>query len=290
MTSAQQSALTPLQGIANGSTQITTGAGYQGLLSGQQPNAVSSYLTDTAAGKNLGGTPEFQAMLDDQARRTAHDVGSQASMAGRYGSGAMGDAAGRAIAQQRNAAVAQNYAQERSNQINAANLLSGEQQQGIANRMGALQGLTGVQGANISNQAGAAQNLFNAGDTANQRAMGLAALAPTLDSAQYMPFQQLLNVGQSYENQTQTELTDAANRWQQQQQQPFAQLQAYADMVNGVSKGYGTNTSISPTKKASALQSGVGGAAGGAALGSMIFPGVGTALGALGGGLLGAFS
>jgi hypothetical protein len=260
MTSAQQSALNPLSQIATGQNQITTGAGYQGLLNGQQPNAVSQYLTDTAAGKNLNGTPEFQAMLDDQAARTMHDVGSSASMAGRYGSGAMGDAAARAVASQRNSAVAQNYQQERANQMSAANLLSSEQQTGLSNKLNALSGLTNVQGTNLANQAGSAMNLFNAGSTANSQMLNAANMAPTLDQAAYMPYQQLQNVGQAYENQSNAELQDKISRYNSNQQQPFQQLQAYSDMINGVSRNYGTTASTTnKSNNQSWLQTGLGG-------------------------------
>jgi hypothetical protein len=99
-------------------------------------------------------------------------------------------------------------------------------------------------------------------------------------------WQRLYGIGQDYQGFQQSQLQDAINRWQFNQNSPWDQLSRLQSGLN-IGSGYGTQTS--PYYQNSAL-SGVGGALSGAAGGAMMgsaVPGIGTGLGAILGGLMG---
>ena len=73
-------------------------------------------------------------------------------------------------------------------------------------------------------------------------------------------------------------------RWNFAQQAPGQALSQYANLIYGLPSGYGTQMTTAPG--GSRMAGAAGGALSGAALGSAV-PGIGTAAGAIGGGLLG---
>jgi hypothetical protein len=83
----------------------------------------------------------------------------------------------------------------------------------------------------------------------------------------------------------QAQLQDAYSRWQQAQQYPLQMLALRQSAIPG-SAGMNTTATTSGGASRSPFLSGLGGALTGAQLGSFV-PGIGTGLGALGGGLLG---
>jgi hypothetical protein len=144
---------------------------YQQMMGGQFGNMATMPTAQTAAGAYLGGNPFFQGAFQPAAR-AAQDVfnqgiqgvSSQASQAGRYGSGAMGQLQDRASNQfaQSLSDVAgqlafQNYSQERGLQEAAMGRLGALSQQDIQNMMSGAQGLsTGAQ-QTLQNQMAAMQ-------------------------------------------------------------------------------------------------------------------------------------
>lgn len=140
---------------------------------------------------------------------------------------------------------------------------------------------SGAQGSETANQLG---NIFAGlyqGERANQQqALGFA---PQVQAMGYQNANQLFNAGAAQQSQAQNELSDIVNRYNLQQQRPYTNLSNYAQTIYGSpsfpsqTQPYFRNTS------AGAL----GGALSGAQLGSMFGP-WGTAIGAIGGGLLGS--
>ena len=124
-------------------------------------------------------------------------------------------------------------------------------------------------------------------NTGVQATTASEALAPSLDAGMYIPSQQLMGAGAGLQGQTQNLINANMNQWSYNQQLPYNELSWYSDLL-------GTNAS--PFRSQSGSTQGnpnqatgaVGGAASGAALGSSFGP-YGTAIGAVGGGLLGAF-
>jgi hypothetical protein len=143
----------------------------------------------TSQGSYLGGSPYLQSALGQANRLTAESLQegirglqSKTSLAGRYGSGAeqqlagkMTDAAARALAEQNQQAYLQNYQQERGlqeqalqslgglsqqgfiNQLTGAQGLGTAAQQGFANEMAATQAAQGVYSSDLANRMAAAQ-------------------------------------------------------------------------------------------------------------------------------------
>jgi hypothetical protein len=127
----------------------------------------------------------------------------------------------------------------------------------------------------------------------------LAGLAPQFYGQQFLPSQTLAQVGAQQEAISAQPLQEQLARYQFGQQLPYQQLQGYLSSVYGTPLGsYGTQTTNAPTyqnRSAGVLGGAIAGGLGGYALGQI--PGVSgffgnqyaaPALGALGGGLLGA--
>jgi len=175
---------------------------YQGMRGGAMQNEALAGTRATSQGAYLGGSPYLEGALGQANRLTAESLQegirglqSKTSLAGRYGSGAeqqlagkMTDSAARALAEQNQQAYLQNYQQERGlqeqalqslgglsqqsfvNQLTGAQGLGTAAQQAYANQMGATQAAQGVYGADLANRMAAAQagqNVYQQ-DFANQ--------------------------------------------------------------------------------------------------------------------------
>lgn len=174
----------------------------QQLAAGGGPGAA------TAAGAYLGMNPFLQGTFEAAARpitsqfqQQIQNIESQASRAGRYGSGAMG---------QLQSGAAESL---------AANLA------GLGERLGfaGYQQERGLQEQALARQQAAM--------------LSAAQLAPGLAEQDYLGAQRLLQAGQLGEQYQQQELQDAINRFNFQQQAPFQALQQYLSYLGGVPAG-----------------------------------------------------
>ena len=119
-----------------------------------------------------------------------------------------------------------------------------------------------------------------------QRAGQWAQLMPTLDQARLQPAQNLAASGQYTQDRAQQQLADQIKLYNAQQAWPWEQLARYSAIASGAGGLGGSQVTSAPIQQPSLLQSGLGGAAAGAGIGS-IFGGPGAAVGAGAGGLLG---
>jgi hypothetical protein len=121
---------------------------------------------------------------------------------------------------------------------------------------------------------------------ADERAKQMAAMqaAPQMATADYGDINRLLQLGQMSEAYQESALADAINRYNFEQQAPYSRLQSF------LSAAYGAPTGVQQTTPVYRNQLGqaVGGALAGAGLGQMT--GFSPAVGAVGGGLLGAIA
>jgi hypothetical protein len=218
-------------------------------------------LANTAAGGFLQGNPYQQQMIAAATRPLMQQYSDQVlpgiaslySKSGRYGSGAMQGALGQATEQ---------YGRALGDV--SANIVGTQYDQERARQQQAMMGLTNI-----------------------------AQAAPSIYGQQYLPSQQLAQIGAQREAIAMQPLQEAMSRYSFGQQLPYQQLSGYLSSVYGSpTASYGStsqNMSTNPTVGA------IGGALGGGLLGSSIggafgFPGLGAGIGALGGGLLGGFS
>ena len=224
-------------------------------------------LANTAAGGFLQGNPYQQQMVEATARPLMQQYSNQIlpgiaslySKSGRYGSGAMQNALGQATEQ---------YGRALGDV--STNIIGNQYEQERARQQQAMMGLT-----------------------------NLAQAAPGVYSQQYLPSQQLAQIGAQREAIAMQPLQEAMSRYSFGQQLPYQQLSGYLSSVYGSpTASYGTtsqNMSTNPTVGA------LGGALSGGLLGmaaNSAFPGLSSSmgsyaaplLGALGGGLLGGFA
>lgn len=248
MTNEQRQALGGTFNVATGQNQIGTEGDYRGLLSSAgQPGAIGQNLGGYARGDFItGGSPQFQAALDRESGKLADDINRGFSLSGRYGSGAHVNELGDQIGDFRNDALANEIAREQGMQLQAAGMLSGEQQQGFGNQLGILGDITGVQGANIANMVGAGGQFNQAGNQAIGNVAQFAGLAPSIYDQQFAPAERLASVGAQYEDLSTRQLQDQINRFNAEQQEPWQRLANYNALISGAGQLGSTTTSTQP--------------------------------------------
>lgn len=138
-----------------------------------------------------------------------------------------------------------------------------------------------------SDQLNALANQFYYQNYANERQMqqGMVPFANQLANQDYTDIAQQANVGQTVEDLSGRLMQDQAGRWDFAQNAPGMNLDQYLSRLTG---GYPGSSTSTPTYRNRAA-GGLGGALAGAQLGSQIYPGWGTLIGAVGGGLLGGY-
>jgi len=217
----------------------------------------------TAAGSFLGSNPYQQQMMQAATRpleqqfsnQVLPNIASLFSKAGRYGSGAMQNALGTAT-------------------------------EGFGRALGDI--TSNIAGQQYQQERGLQQQ-------AQMGQAALAAAAPQIYGQQFLPTQQLAQVGAAREAIAAQPLQEQMARFQFGQQLPYQQLQGYLSSVYGSPMGsYGSQTTQTPNNYIGSALGGAGlGYLGGSLLGGNTF-GVsnsvlGAGLGALGGGLLAGF-
>jgi hypothetical protein len=242
-------------------------------------NPAMGLTGQTASGAYLGGNPFFQGAFQPAAR-AAQDVfeqgiqgiSSQASRAGRYGSGAMGQLQDRASGQ---------FAQSLSDTAGQLAFQNYGQERGLQEQ--AIQSLGGLSNQALQTQLAAAGGLGQTAASDYARQLQAASMAPGMASQDYADIQRLIDLGQMQEGYQQMALGDAMGRFNFEQQAPMASLQSYLSAIYGAPMGAQTSQPIYRNP----LGSGLSGAAAGAGIGSMFAPGIGTGIGAGIGGLVG---
>lgn len=226
---------------------------YRQLMEGQVGGSSEAMdmIRRTASGEYLNANPYLEAALS-RANRLATEsyqeglrgLQSQASAAGRYGSGAMGqqvakgqDVFARALTEQNQQAYAQNYASERAAQEAAIARMAGIEQQGIQNRMAGASALTSGQQQALATRLGALVSAGQMTEADANRQLQAAQLAPTLAEQDYADMQKLLMVGQAREGYDAAALQDEMARWNYQQTAPWENLQRYQSAISGYPMG-----------------------------------------------------
>ena len=124
---------------------------------------------------------------------------------------------------------------------------------------------------------------------ANSNMLTAAGLAPSLNQAGYYGSNQLLASGGLQQTQAQNQANAAYQQWYNSAMSPYQQLGVLQSALSGAMGAGAQGVTTSNPGSGSAMGGALGGAASGAAMGSMFGP-WGTAIGGVGGGLMGAFS
>jgi hypothetical protein len=253
---------------------------YESVAGGGFRNLAMDPTMQTAAGSFLMGSPYQQALIDQSVRPIARQLGevtlpgiqSAFSAAGRYGSGAQQRAIEGAVEAASRAAgdVATNigfgtYGQERGFQEAARQQLAGLSQQDLANRLMASQALEASQQAAFGRQMQAAGGLGAAQEAQLARGLTGAQLAPQIFAQQFLPSQQLGQIGAAREQIAGLPLQEQMARFQFGQQVPYQQLQGFLSSVYGTPMA----TSNVPQAQVNRVGQGLGGAVLGGQVGSL---------------------
>lgn len=175
-------------------------------------------------------------------------------------------------------------------------------QEQFTNQLGQIRGEAITRGGFGGSRQGIAEGQASegasraVGDTANKLVTGVydtnvnaalkaIGLAPTVQQAQVQPAITTSGVGDVRQALDQALLNQGASNYNYDMLAPFLQSKELLSLVQGIPGGTVTSTGNNPPSPSPWLQ-GLGGAASGAALGTAILPGIGTAAGAGIGGLL----
>lgn len=258
----------------NMASQIANGQ----FASGQKSNnPAMSYLQQTASGASIGNNPYLNQMVSNQQDQIANKlknvtnpgIDSQAASLGRMGSGAFASQRNNAQTTAANemAKVATDmygnqYNQDVSNQMNAANAYGSMYNQDIANnqnqqandRLYQLQGMNSLSNNyqnSISNMLGLNDQKLNAANASVSADSNLASqklnaanMAGTTYNNQYLPSQQLANVGATQDQRLDALKAAEIGAWDQKQQQPIMNAANFINLLNG--GGYNSQTSQTP--------------------------------------------
>lgn len=207
---------------------------------------------DVAGGSFLTGSPYLEGLIQRATRpiaqqfteQTMPGIASQYSAAGRYGSGAMAratgqaqEAASRAIGDIATNIAAQDYARERAFQEQARAGLAGLGAQDIQTRLAGATGLESAAQAAAQRQLSAAGGVAGTEQVARQQQLAAAGMAPQFYAQQFLPSQQLAQVGQAQMALQEPVLQEAIRRYEYQQQLPYTQLQGFLSGVYGTPMG-----------------------------------------------------
>jgi hypothetical protein len=232
---------------------------------------------------NLAGS-QFQAErgLQQQALGQLAGVSAQDIQTRLAGAGAL-EQAQRAAVQQQSGIIGQ---------------VGSLSQEDVANRLAGATGLQQAQQAALGTQLQAAGGVGTSQYQELQRQLSASAAAPQIYAQQFLPSQQLAQVGAQREAIAAQPLQEQMSRFAYQQRLPYEQLSGYLSSVYGSPLGSFGTPAPQPqftNSTVGALGGALGGGIGGYALGSMLPSGflggyggaAGGALGAIGGGLLG---
>ncbi|CAN7494072.1 hypothetical protein LJR231_003459 [Phyllobacterium sp. LjRoot231] len=211
---AGQSAINGLQGVAD-----TAGQG----------GAASQYLTGTANGDYLKGSPYLEDIISKGASDTAGQVNNMFASGGRYGSVANQGALADSVTAQGNQLRNSNYQSERDRQMAAANSLESAQQGRMGIQGNALQGAAGLE------------------NTGFQNMLGMISQLPTIQNNKIFDAQQQQGVGGQIDARTQDALNQAIQQWGQGDMQDWARLGGLITAGTGSAGNYGTQTGTQTT-------------------------------------------
>lgn len=236
---------------------------YTDFAGGSMVNAANPLNQRTASGQFLGSNPFFDAALRGGAQAATsqyfdaiNQANSGASQAGRYGSGAQENLFNRAgttlsnsLANQAGQLLSNQYNMERGLQEAAIGRIGATSAQDLQNRLSGAQALTSTGQQALANRLQAASGLAgtSAQDLSRQLQAGIAA--PSLAEADYSDINKLLQVGQGMEDYGKTALQADIDRFNFEENKPYAKLQTFLSSVYGSPSGSVSETQQSGGSK-----------------------------------------
>lgn len=220
---AGNTAINGLQGIAGQYQDMYKNAG--------QGGAAEQYLTSTAKGDYLNGSPYLEDIISKGASDTAGQVNNMFASGGRYGSVANQGALADSVTAQGNQLRNANYQTERDRQLAAGSALESAQQ-----------GRFGIQGNALSGAAGAQTGAAGLENQGFQNMLGMISQLPTIQGNKTYDAQQQQAVGGQIDSRTQEALNQAIQQWSQGDMEDWARLGGLITAGTGSAGSYGTQT------------------------------------------------
>lgn len=226
----------PLQFASNtlsGNGVSQAGQNAMGKLPGMGagPGAAQNYLSGTAAGANLNGSPHLNDIVSKSNQNIADQTNQLFAAGGRYGSGVHQGTLADSIGSNTNNLLNANYQQERDRQMQAAGAISGEQQ-----------GRLGLQSQNMMNAAQIGQQgITNQLNTISQ--------LPTIQNNKIFDAQQQMEVGKTLDQRNQMQLNDLINQWTQGDMQGWSRLGGLLSAAGQSAGNWGTQSGTSNTSQ-----------------------------------------
>lgn len=273
---ASQDAISKLQGMGGSNPwmdQAASGLQNIGQISGDnyqsifdqagQGGAANQYLTSTANGDYLNGSPYLDSIISKGASDIANQTNNMFAAGGRYGSGANQGVLSDSIANYANNLRNENYQAERQNQLSAANALESAQQGRLGIQNSAASGLANVQGQNAQNQLSANQALGSLGQNSftnqlnaqtgaanieNQGMNNMLNMISQLGNVQnnkMFDSNQQTQIGNTIDQRTQQGLNDLINQWTNSDNEDWARLGGLLSAAQGSAGSYGTQSQTS---------------------------------------------
>ncbi len=223
---SSQDAIKSLQGI---------GGQYQDLVKqAGQGGAANDYLTGTARGDYLNGSPYLDSIISKGADDIATQTNNMFAAGGRYGSAANQGVLSDSIASNANNLRNANYQSERDRQLSAANALESSQQ-----------GRLGLQGSFLSGAGNSAQGASNIENQGISNMLNMISQLPTIQNNKMFDANQQMQIGGKIDDRTQQGLNDLINQWSQSDNEDWARLGGLLSAAQGSAGGYGTQTQTS---------------------------------------------
>ena len=245
-------------GLLNGQFNLDQ-SGYQNLM-GNNPNAIAQYGTGIASGaQGIGTEGDYRAMLNgendayNQVRQnTANTLGDQIQRqfgGASYGSASNADYLTKGVGNVLSQMDSNNYFQRQGLKQGLLNDITGVQGQNISNRLNAAGMLSGEQQGAFSNNRGLLGDMSNLSNLDIQnRLQGLDRADSTYNS-QYLPAQMMAGVGGAYDAKNQQILDAKMNKYNTNNMAPWDRLSQYFGIASGTgAQGQrATTTTSQPT-------------------------------------------
>lgn len=235
--------------------------------SGGGTNYMKQYTEDMATAQPGGVNPYFGEALDYQMNNAADKVAQYMSGAGRYGSGAMGEAMGRELGGVASNALAQQFNADANRRLQAASGIQDASQQGISNvfnanagelgrtqaALGAEAAGLGVQEANINRMQTATGQLANVGQAGQQNLLQFGGMAPQIDDLRYADDDRLLKIGSQIEQYQQRLMDETKGIYDEQNQLPWQYAEMFQQMLQPSAVNFKSSTTKEPFNPMSLL-------------------------------------
>lgn len=244
---ASQDAISKLQGMGGSNPWMDQAASILGNTANTigTGGAASDYLTSTANGDYLNGSPYLDSIISKGASDIANQTNNMFAAGGRYGSGANQGVLSDSIANYANNLRNENYQAERQNQLSAANALESAQQNRAGLQTSAANSLGSLGQNSFTNQLNAQTGAANIENQGMSNMLNMISQLGNVQNNKMFDSNQQTQIGNTIDQRTQQGLNDLINQWTNSDNEDWARLGGLLSAAQGSAGNYGTQTQTS---------------------------------------------